>query len=103
MRLCELTGCKNERPVRIPFCPGHYNRLPKAFKRKLRALRRSGQEYGMVQPANQYLATVRAAHDWLLVEVEHKRCPEGGCNLPACERRAKCRTWHPGCGDRVLN
>jgi hypothetical protein len=82
MRICELTGCANERPVRIPFCSGHYNRLPEAIKRKLRMFRRSGQEYGMVMPSNQYLATVRVAHDWLLVKVEHKPLPglwQGEC------------------------
>ncbi len=78
MRICEVPECKETRSARLPFCAGHYSRLPKVFRRKLTALRRPGQEYAMVQPSNQYLATVRAAADWLLVTVEKKALPGMG-------------------------
>lgn len=78
MRICELPGCNQTRPVRLPFCSGHYARLPKVFRRKLTLLRRPGQEYAMVQPTNQYLATVAAAVRWLQVQVEHKTIPGQG-------------------------
>lgn len=78
MRICELTGCIATRPVRLPFCSEHYCKLPNSIKRKLTRLRKPGQEYAMVKPSTQYLATVRMAHDWLTVNVLHKPIPNMG-------------------------
>lgn len=78
MRICELTGCIATRPVRLPFCSEHYCKLPKVIRRRLTRLRKAGQEYDMVKPSLQYLATVRMAHDWLTVNVLHKPIPNMG-------------------------
>lgn len=79
MRLCVVPDCGQERPRKGEFCFAHYHRLPSAIKRSLRKHRHAGQEYGLVQLSQQYLATVAGAVAWLRVMVEHKpACIQGG-------------------------